>query len=184
MDNDDYRRGKLACHKKFDEATAVLAGDALLALAFEVLAEEKRPGIALKSIKELSASIGSLGVAGGQCVDIEFEGKKKTAAVLNYINTRKTAELIKASVKIGALASGARPGKIDKMEKFGMAVGEAFQIVDDVLDNGDSVSVLGRERAIKKVRALTKTANESLKDFKGSADVLKKIADYLIERKY
>ena len=184
MDNDDYRRGKLTCHKKFNEATAILAGDALLALAFETLAGEKRPGVALELVKELSASIGSLGVAGGQCADIEFESKKKTARVLNYINTHKTAELIKASVKIGALASGAGPEEINKMEKFGMAVGEAFQIVDDILDNGDSVSVMGRKGAIKKVRALTKTANEALEQFKGSADTLKEIADYLIERKY
>lgn len=183
MDDDDYRRGKLTCHKKFDEPTAILAGDALLALAFETLSKEKRLKIAIELVKELSGSIGSLGIAGGQCTDIEYGGKEKNSKILGYINTHKTGELIKASVKMGAIASGAGAKKVKQIGEFGMAIGEAFQIIDDILDNGDSVATLGKNGAVKKARLLTKSANNSLKGFKESADILRKISDYLIERK-
>lgn len=184
MDDDNYRRGKLTCHKKYDEATAILAGDALLSLAFEVLADGRRPWMAARLIKEFAASLGSLGIAGGQCVDIEYAGRKKDLKVLNYINSHKTGALIKAAVKMGALASGAGAKKIKKMEEFGTAIGEAFQIVDDILDNGDSVRVLGKIAAIKKAKTLTKKADGSLEDFGASAGMLRGVADYLIERRF
>lgn len=183
MDNDDYRRGKLTCHKKFDEATAILAGDSLLSLAFEILTKGQSPKIEIKLIKELAGSIGSLGMAGGQAIDIEYEGKKKNLKILNYINLYKTGALIKAALKIGALASGANYKKINVMEKFGRYTGEAFQIIDDILDNGDSIKVLGKKAAVKKSGSLTKTAKNSLKDFGNSAQTLKAIADYLVDRR-
>lgn len=190
MDNDDYRRGKLACHKKFDEATAILAGDALIALAFEIIARGKRPAVETGLIREFARSIGSLGIAGGQCMDIERgsppdgkAGKKKDEKILNYINSKKTGEFIKVSLKMGAISSGADYKKIRQLEKFGGYIGEAFQIIDDILDNGDSVRVLGRNAAIKRAGLLTGKAKVALKVFKGKADTLKKIADYLAERK-
>lgn len=184
MDNDNYRRGKLTCHKKYGEATAILAGDALLALAFEALADGRRTGIAVRLIKEFASSLGSLGIAGGQCVDIEYENRKKDLKVLNYINSHKTGAFIKTAVKMGAMAAGASAKKIKKMEGFGTAIGEAFQIVDDILDSGDSVRVLGKIAAINKTRFLTKKAKGSLNDFGVSAGILRGIADYLIERKF
>ncbi|MDD5449640.1 MAG: polyprenyl synthetase family protein [Candidatus Omnitrophica bacterium] len=183
MDNDAYRRGKPACHKKYGEADAILAGDALIVLAFEALVNGAKPPVAVKMLREFSAALGSLGMAGGQSVDIEYEGRKKGARILNYINSHKTGALIKAAVKIGALASGARPHKIKKMEEFGAAVGEAFQIVDDIIDNGDSVAVFGRAASIDKARMLTRKANKSLAGFGSASRVLSEIADYLIERK-
>jgi len=183
MDDDDYRRGKLACHNKFDEATAILAGDALFALAFEIIAQGKRPAIETRLVREFARSIGSMGIAGGQCVDIEFEGRKKDKETLNYINSKKTGELIKVSLKVGAISSGADYKKIRQLKKFGGYIGEAFQIIDDILDNGDSVRVLGKNAAIKRAGLLTGKAKEALKIFKGKADTLKKIADYLVERK-
>lgn len=184
MDDDDYRRGKLTCHRKYGEAAAILAGDALLSLAFEILADGQRPAMAQRLIKEFAASLGSLGIAGGQCVDIEYEGRKKDLKVLNYINSHKTGALIKAAVKMGALASCASAKKIKKMEEFGTAIGEAFQLVDDVLDNGDSLRALGKTAAIKKAKTLTEKAKGSLGDFGAPACALRGIADYLIERRF
>lgn len=183
MDDDDYRRGKQTCHKKFDEATAILAGDSLLALAFETLAGTKNPGM-IKSglVKELASSIGSMGMAGGQCVDIEYEGKTKNPDILNYINACKTGAFIKSALKMGAIAAEADPEKIKAIEKFGKYIGEAFQIIDDILDNGDSVKVYGKELARKKASFMTNRAKDSLKSFSHKADTLKDIADYLIER--
>lgn len=183
MDDDDYRRGKLTCHKKFDEATAILAGDALIAMAFEILAPGKRPVIETRLVREFAGSIGSIGIAGGQCVDIEREGKKNDKKILNYINSKKTGELIKVSLKMGAITSDAGDKKIRQLEKFGAYIGEAFQIVDDILDNGGTVRVFGRAAAIKRADLLTKKAKEALRIFKTKADTLKKIADFLIERK-
>jgi len=184
MDDDNYRRGKLACHRKFDEATAILAGDALLTLAFEVLARGRAPGAEIKLIRELAASIGSLGIAGGQYVDIEYTGRKKDAKILNYINEHKTGMLIKASLKMGALASGAASGRVKALETFGRYTGEAFQIVDDILDGGDSVKVFGKKDALNKARLLTSKANAALDIFKDKADELKTISDYLIKRRF
>ncbi len=183
MDDDDYRRGKLTCHKKFDEATAILAGDALIARAFEILAQGKKPAIETRLVREFARSIGSIGIAGGQCVDIEYEGRKKEKKALNYINSKKTGELIKVSLKMGAISSGADYKKIRQLERFGGYIGEAFQIIDDILDNGDSVRVLGKNAAIKRAGLLTGRAKGALKIFKGKADPLKKIADFLVERK-
>ncbi|NQU73545.1 MAG: polyprenyl synthetase family protein [Candidatus Omnitrophica bacterium] len=183
MDDDDYRRGKWTCHKKFDEATAILAGDGLLSLAFETLTTGGDSGIKVKLIRELTASTGSMGMIGGQCVDIEYDGRKKLPSILNYINLRKTGALIKAALKIGAIAAGADSKKIKTMGEFGKSIGGAFQIIDDILDNGDSVRGFGKEGAYKKARFLTEKAKDSLSIFSGKAGNLRAIADYLVERK-
>ncbi|MCM8781456.1 MAG: polyprenyl synthetase family protein [Candidatus Omnitrophica bacterium] len=182
MDDDDYRRGKLTSHKEFDEATAILAGDSLLALAFEILARGKDSETKLNLIKEIATSIGSFGIAGGQCIDVEYEGKAKSPKVVNYINLHKTGIFIKAALKIGAIAAKASHKKIAELEKFGRFIGEAFQIVDDILDNGDSVMLFGEDVAHKKAMLLTKKAKSSLKSFSTEADILREIADYLIAR--
>lgn len=182
MDDDNYRRGKPTCHKKFDEATAILTGDSLLALAMEIAARGKNPENEIAAIRELAGSIGSLGMAGGQSIDIEYEGRKKDLKILNYINLYKTAAFIRASLKIGAIVAGARTGRIEAMAKFGGLIGEAFQIIDDILDNGDSVVIFGKEGAYKRAQLLTKTANERLKAFGKDADTLKTIAGYLLDR--
>jgi len=183
MDNDNYRRGKLTCHKKFDEATAVLAGDSLLCLAFGILGKGTNSKSQISIIKELAYSIGSLGMAGGQAIDIEYEGKKKSPQIVKYINLHKTAFLIKASLKIGAIAAKADPRNLSAMSTYGMSIGEMFQLIDDVLDNGQSVTVLGKEGAIKKARALTTKANKSLSLFGKKSAGLKAISDYLLKRK-
>lgn len=183
MDNDDYRRGKPTCHKKFDEATATLAGDALLSLAFEGLSKADNTKVGMALVKELSHSIGSFGMAGGQAIDIEYEGKKKDIKTLNYINSHKTGVFIKAALKMGAIAAGASSKKINKIERFGILIGEVFQIVDDILDNANYAIMCGRAAAYKNAKFLTQKAKDSLKDFGNSAQNLKTIADYLIERK-
>ncbi|MBI4335551.1 MAG: polyprenyl synthetase family protein [Candidatus Omnitrophica bacterium] len=183
MDDDDYRRGKPACHKKFGEATAILAGDALLAFAFEVLTGAKNKMACSDLVKTLSRAIGSLGVAGGQCVDMEYAGKKKHKVIINYINRHKTAALISASLKMGAISSGAADKKIAIMERFGGNIGEAFQLIDDILDNGPSVRVFGRDKLIRRAGLLTINAKHDLAPFGKLAGILKAIADYLIERR-
>ena len=183
MDDDDYRRGKQTCHKKFGEATAILAGDSLLSSAFGVLARDKDPKVEIELIKELANAIGSVGMAGGQQIDIEYAGKRKDPKTLDYINIHKTAVFIKAALKMGAQAAGTDPKKINKMERFGILIGEAFQIVDDILDNSDSVITLGREGARKKAELLTKKAKDILNGFGKKADTLKGISNYLVERK-
>lgn len=183
MDNDDYRRGKLTCHKKFDEATAVLAGDSLLAMAFEILANEKRSDIAARLSRELAGSIGSRGMAGGQSADIEYEDRPKSPKTLRYINFYKTAIFIRAALKMGAIAADSAPEKIKALGQFGGLIGEAFQIIDDVLDSDGSVRTLGAPQALKKAKFLTAKAKGSLDCLAAKADTLRAIADCLIERK-
>jgi len=184
MDDDDYRRGKPTCHRKFDEATAILAGDSLLCLAFDIIARGRRPSIEVALMKELARSVGSAGMAGGQQVDIEYEKKKRSKDVLEYINIHKTAVFIKAAIRMGAIAAGAAASDVRRMEKFGICIGEAFQIIDDMLDNGDSVRVLGKDGAEKKAKALTKRADAAVGALGGrKAGTLKAISRYLLERR-
>ncbi len=184
MDNDNYRRGKPACHRKFDEATAILAGDALLALAFKIMAQGVNTKTEVRLIRELAGSIGSLGMAGGQSIDIEYEGKRKSLATLNYINLYKTGALIKSALKMGAIAAGASHKEIESIGRFGSFIGEAFQIMDDILDKGGYTAVFGKDKSYKKAKFLTGKAKESLLKFGSSADALRTIADYLAERKF
>lgn len=135
LDNDDLRRGKPSCHKAYGEAVAILAGDALLTLAFEILARCDAPAEqALESVRILSRAAGSRYLVGGQVADLEGEGSEPTEERVRFIHSRKTAELIGASLSIGAALAGAGKGKIGEMHEIGRSVGFAFQIIDDILD--------------------------------------------------
>lgn len=141
MDDDDFRRGMPTCHKKFGEAMAVLAGDALSILAFQVLA---RAGSA-EAVAVLSEALGSDGMLGGQVVDIESEGKPCSLETVDYIHVHKTSALIEASLELGAVLAGADAERRRLYRDYGRAIGLAFQIVDDILDIESSTETLGKD---------------------------------------
>jgi geranylgeranyl diphosphate synthase, type II len=174
MDDDDFRRGKPTCHKVFGEANAILAGDALLTLAFNTIARHSKPKAGLNIIKELSDAIGADGMVGGQALDLEFQGRKKTKDNLNRINLLKTARFFEVSAKAGALAAGASKEKVRALQRFGLYLGISFQLVDDHLDG----ETKGREGA----GLLIKKAKDELKVFGKRADNLKSMADSLLKR--
>ena len=146
LDNDDLRRGKPTCHKKFGEATAILAGDALLTLAFETLANAPlEPARRVAILAHVSASAGTVnGMIGGQVADIEAERRPVVPEELEYIHRSKTAALIRASVASGAIAGGANDDDVARLKRFGEAIGWAFQVVDDILDVEESSAALGK----------------------------------------
>ena len=146
LDNDDLRRGKPTCHKKYGEAIAILAGDALLTLAFETIggtpvAAERRAAI----LSEVASAAGTVnGMVGGQVADIEAEGKPVDPQMLEYIHRSKTAALIRASVTSGALCAGANNEDVARFRRFGETIGWAFQVTDDILDVEESSAALGK----------------------------------------
>ncbi len=148
LDNDDLRRGKPTNHKVFGEAIAILAGDALLTLAFETLSKapleaERR----VRVIAEIAAAAGTVnGMVGGQVADVEAEGKPVSAAGLEYIHRSKTAALIRASIVAGAIAGGAANADVERLRRFGDNIGWAFQVVDDLLDVEESSGGAGENR--------------------------------------
>jgi geranylgeranyl diphosphate synthase type II len=146
LDNDDLRRGKPTCHKKFGEATAILAGDALLTLAFETLANAPvDPGKRVAILSHVAASAGTVnGMVGGQVADIEAEGHAIQPTDLEYIHRSKTAALIRASVVAGAIGGGAEEDNVTRLMRFGETIGWAFQVVDDILDVEESSAALGK----------------------------------------
>jgi geranylgeranyl diphosphate synthase type II len=146
LDNDDLRRGKPTCHKKFGEATAILAGDALLTLAFETLANAAiEPARRVAILSHVAASAGTVdGMVGGQVADLEAEGRAIQPAELEYIHRSKTAALIRASVVAGSIAGGANDEDVARLKRFGETIGWAFQVVDDILDVEESSAALGK----------------------------------------
>ena len=146
LDNDDLRRGKPTCHKKFGEATAILAGDALLTLAFETLANAPiDPARRVAILSHVAASAGTVnGMVGGQVADLEAEGRAIQPAELEYIHRSKTAALIRASVVSGAIGGGADDEDVARLKRFGETIGWAFQVVDDILDVEESSAALGK----------------------------------------
>jgi len=146
LDNDDLRRGKPTCHKKFGEAIAILAGDGLLTLAFETLGAtpvdaERRTAI----LTEVATAAGTVnGMVGGQVADLEAEGKRVDGKMLEYIHRSKTAALIRASVTAGALCAGASYEDVARLRRFGETIGWAFQVTDDILDVEESSAALGK----------------------------------------
>ncbi len=204
MDNDDFRRGKPTCHKKFNESTAILAGDGLLNYAFEILTEtvykkfEKKYARAARIIAQYS---GTKGMLVGQVVDIESEGKKIDDKTLMFIHDNKTGGLIKAALMAGAIIGGATEDEISSFEKIGYDMGMAFQIKDDILDVTSTQEVLGKptfsDEKNNKFTYVTlhglKTANEDyitlsnnavrlIGEFGEKADFLKEYAGKLIDR--
>ncbi|QIK38246.1 (2E,6E)-farnesyl diphosphate synthase [Caldichromatium japonicum] len=157
MDDDDLRRGRPTCHRAFDEATAILAGDALQTLAFQTLAEA--PGLSAETrvgmVSVLARASGTRGMAGGQALDLEAEGQVLDLIQLENIHIHKTGALIRAAVQMGILAHGGlEPGPIDRLDHYAKCLGLAFQIQDDVLDvEGETVQIgktAGRDQALNK----------------------------------
>jgi geranylgeranyl diphosphate synthase, type II len=148
MDNDDLRRGRPTCHKAFGEAVAILAGDALLTQAFRVLASDapnRNPERQVRVIREVATAAGTVeALIGGQMADIESEGKKVGATMLEYIHRSKTGAMITASVVVGGLIAGANEDQIEKLRKYGQRIGLAFQIADDILDVTSTSEQLGK----------------------------------------
>lgn len=146
MDNDDWRRGKPTCHKKFNEGIAILAGDALLTASFGLLARltpPQRYPLAL-FLKEMAEAAGSTQLIGGQSADLEAEEKKRSVTEVRFIHERKTASMIVLSLRLGAMSVNASPKDLEALTQFGKALGLAFQIIDDILDMTQSSAQLGK----------------------------------------
>src|SRR6184192_4005701 len=205
MDNDDFRRGRTTCHKVFGDGIAVLAGDALLTVAFEIAARAKptRRYSMSEMFREISIAAGSRRLIAGQVADLEAEGKKVSRAQLRYIHEHKTAAMITTSVRLGAMSANADPKKLRAITKFGYALGLAFQVIDDILDvtqtteklgksAGKDVAaqkatypaVIGLDASRGEARRLTNTAQNALKIFGKEAEPLRELATYLLIREY
>ncbi|MGK7345630.1 MAG: polyprenyl synthetase family protein [Candidatus Nitrospinota bacterium M3_3B_026] len=208
LDDDDTRRGAATCHVKFGEATAILAGDALLTLAFEVMTDSKNfPGaeaaMLLDVARETAEAIGSTGTIGGQVVDLEMEGKEADMAALEYIHTHKTGKLIVASIRGGARLGGAEEDRLEALTVYGKNVGLAFQVVDDILDvEGDAEklgkaagadakkkkatypSLMGVEESRKLAARLIDRAIAALDMLGDSGEKLSDLARYVIARAF
>ncbi len=147
IDNDDMRRGKPTCHKVYGEAVALLAGDGLLTEAFRIMADARyiervNPKIVRQIIFEIATASGSEGMVAGQVMDVLYDGREGTKNILNYIHSRKTTALIRASVRVGAIMGGAKARALKKFTQYGECIGLAFQIMDDLLDvEGDEDTV-------------------------------------------
>ena len=148
MDDDDYRRGHRTCHRVYGEAMAILAGDALLTHAFQLLADPELPPVALEGrlriIAEIAEAAGSRGMVGGQAMDILAEGHEIDRPTLLYLHTHKTGALIRASVRVGGIAGGAGAEHLQALTRYAERVGLAFQIVDDILDIEGATAEMGK----------------------------------------
>ncbi|MBL9127679.1 MAG: polyprenyl synthetase family protein [Verrucomicrobiales bacterium] len=203
MDNDDFRRGKPTNHKVFGEGIAVLAGDALLTVAFEILAQAPEHGrySVAAQIRELAQAGGSLQLIAGQVADLEGEGKKLSVGELRYIHERKTSALLCGSVRLGGMSANCTPTQLEALTDFGYHVGLAFQVIDDILDvtqtseklgktAGKDVaaekatypSIVGLEKSRKIAAQLTRKAFDALEPFRGKATALRALAEHLLRR--
>jgi len=202
MDDDDLRRGRPTVHKAFDEATALLVGDALQTRAFEVLANAPCDAdVRLRMITALAVASGSRGMAGGQAIDLESVGKKLDLAGLKQMHAMKTGALLSCAVELGGLAAHLNTSQMAQLEKYSTALGLAFQIVDDVLDvTADSqtlgktagkdaaankptyVTLMGLDYAQKQAKELQETAIASLDGFGIKAEALKDLALLVVNR--
>ncbi len=205
MDDDDLRRGRPTSHKVFGEGVAVLAGDALLTVGFEILASIQEPRrYRLKDfLSELAVAAGSKRLIAGQVADLEGEGKKSSRRELRFIHECKTAAMIAASLKLGAMAVDARPAQVATLGTFGHYLGLAFQVIDDILDVTQTSEKLGKsagkdvaaqkttypaliglDAARKEARRLTASANRALEPFGNSGVRLRQLAHHLLAREY
>ena len=205
LDDDDYRRGKLTCHKVFGEAMAILTGDALLTLGFQTLSHMNSVGDDRKTriITELAVAAGTVGgMIGGQVADLEGEGKTPDAQLLESIHRAKTGALLRASVRMGAIYAGADDRQLSAISSYGEHIGLAFQIVDDMLDVEQSTEALGKTAGkdaqqqkitfpavygLEASRAMAETECERahlvLEPFGGRAARLHELADLIVRRK-
>jgi geranylgeranyl diphosphate synthase type II len=205
MDDDDLRRGRPTCHKVYGDGMAVLTGDALLTEAFAVLAtaEPAGPYGIREYITELADASGSRRLIGGQVLDLEGEGQKLTKAQLVKIHEAKTAALLMASLRLGAMSAGASSEQLTAISDFGYALGLAFQVIDDILDVTQSTEILGKtagkDQAVEKstypavigldasrreAARLTNAAHKALLPLGTDAKRLAEIADHLLQREY
>jgi len=206
MDNDDFRRGRPTCHKVFGEGIAVLAGDALLTIAFQIVSSAKaapRYDVAIL-LREIAVAAGSQKLIAGQVADLEAEGKDVKRDQLQFIHENKTAAILKSSVRLGAMSANADPKKLSAITRFGQRLGLAFQIIDDILDVTQTSEILGKsagkdvaakkatypaviglEKSRAEARRLTRQAHNALSIFSNSdAEPLHALANYLLEREY
>ncbi|MHB1652203.1 MAG: polyprenyl synthetase family protein [Desulfitobacteriaceae bacterium] len=205
MDDDDYRRGRLSNHKVYGEAMAILAGDALLTYAFELLAQplEVLPERQLRVVREVAVAAGREGMVFGQILDLEGEKRDLNLEEIEKIHRHKTGALLTVSARLGAILAGASEGEIQALTDYALALGLAFQIKDDILDlEGDSEtlgkpvgsdlkrekatypSLLGLEGAKEHLRAQIGKAKEALRPFGDRSDFLRDLADYVQERQH
>jgi len=184
MDDAPMRRGRKSCHVKYGEANAILAGDALLTLAFGIIAGIRSPLAAQKVLRDVSRAAGSYGMVGGQVADIAAKGKKTDLPLLEYINTHKTGALIAASLQAGATIAGADSRETGALLRYGKYIGLAFQIADDAMDGEGYADIFGVKGARDEARRLVERAKKSLDIFGKKADTLKRIADFVYERKH
>ena len=204
LDNDDLRRGKPTCHKKFGEAIAILAGDALLTLAFETLgAAPVSAELRAKMVTEVATSAGTIkGMVGGQVADLEAEGKSVGPEILEYIHRSKTAALIRAAITTGAISGGAPEADVGRLRHFGETLGWAFQVTDDILDVEESSAALGKTagkdiaqqkatypavfglaRSHEIASELSEEAIADLSTYGARAARLREIAEFLVHRR-
>ena len=203
MDNDVLRRGRPTVHVEYDEATALLVGDALQTLAFQLIAERRLaddPALRMEMVRLLAIACGSRGMAGGQAIDLEATGKQLSQAELEHMHVRKTGALISAAVKLGALCAGPCP---PALEQYAHRVGLAFQVVDDVLDAEASTATLGKTagkdskqgkptyvsamgvaRARELAQELGHNAHQAVEPLGAGARRLRELADFIVLRKF
>jgi geranylgeranyl diphosphate synthase type II len=206
MDNDDFRRGRATCHKVFGDGIAVLAGDALLTIAFELVSTAKPASRYDMSILlgEIAAAAGSQRLIAGQVADLEAEGRNVSREQLRYIHENKTAAILTSSVRLGAMSANADAKKLRAITGFGRGLGLAFQVIDDILDVTQTSEMLGKsagkdvaakkatypaviglEKSRAEARRLTRNAHRALSIFgNGEAEALHALANYLLEREY
>lgn len=204
MDDDDLRRGQPACHKKFGEAVAILAGDALVVLAFEILAQEvEDQALAGQLVLELATATGWSGMIGGQTADVLGQSKAPSVELAGYIHQRKTARLFETACRLGAIAGHAPTDTVAALGRFGQMMGRAFQIADDLLDVTATGETLGKRSGkdakagkqtfprcvgTKQSRAAAHDAVEAavaaLRAFGPEADDLRALARYVVDRHY
>jgi geranylgeranyl diphosphate synthase type II len=205
MDNDDLRRGRATCHKVFGDGIAILAGDALLTIAFEIagyVKSTKRYDLR-EIVREIATAAGSRRLIAGQVADLEAEGRRINRAQLRYIHENKTAALLTASVRLGAMAANASAKQLAAITAFGRDLGLAFQVIDDILDvtqtsvklgksAGKDVvakkatypAVIGLDKSRVEAKRLTSRADTALANFGKSTDRLREIAKHLLAREY
>lgn len=204
MDNDDYRRGKLTNHKVFGEGFAILAGDALLNKAFEIIHQALIENPKLENIKAaayISLASGTQGMIGGQCIDLYYENKGIDLDILNAMHDKKTGAMIRAPLVAGALIAGAKEEDVQRLEKFGQLIGLAFQISDDILDVEGSTEKLGKktgsdaknnkstfvsyygiEKSKEMAKGIIKEAQNIIDVYGNKGLLLKELSNYIIER--
>jgi len=206
MDDDDFRRGRPTCHKVFGDGIAILAGDALLTIAFEIVSNAKPTSRYDTSIllREIAVAAGSQRLIAGQVADLEAEGKNVKRDQLQFIHENKTAAILKSSVRLGAMSANADARKLSAVTRFGQRLGLAFQIIDDILDVTQTSEILGKsagkdiaakkatypaviglEKSRAEARRLTRQAHKALSVLRSSdAEPLHALANYLLEREY